>query len=156
MLLEASRLVNRQAVIVQTKTGREVARGIVRAATIGHAVIECSDGKRVFTDRLYDFVNDESYREPELGDESGLNEAPNDASSKQAADGVDVNSLPDGVRERVAGIQKLSDDQVEQVLQGMGDAIVAGLRKIGFSETRIYRTAHDMQLAAKKVLEGVG
>lgn len=137
-------------VIVTTKMGSEVCRGAVKSSMFDTVVLNVGESMRAFSDRLYDFVVYETKQTPKKEDDldEGAATSPMNNLEKQ----VDVETLPEDIKKKVTGISNLNDDQIDQILQAIGDAAVSTLRRIGLKETQLYSTADRIQQVVDKVL----
>jgi hypothetical protein len=70
--------------------------------------------------------------------------------------GVDIDSLPASVRERVSNFGELEDAKSDQVLSSISDSAVRALREAGIKDSEVYRYVVKIQDAVSRVLKAGG
>ena len=80
-------------------------------------------------------------------------EKPKDDESNEDGKEVDVEKLPDDVKDAVTKDERMSGDKVDNVVGETGDAILKALRRADFDEEQVYDIVSGLQKKIRKELE---
>lgn len=128
-----------KTVHVLTKTGALVCEGVASRDVFDRRGVIVDGIHRFFGSDLYDVVEAQT---------TGV-------TTDATPDVVSPDELPDDIRDRVKSVETLGRESIDQVVQSVSEAAVAGLRRVEFDESRLYAVVQQIQDASRKVLESL-
>lgn len=171
--LEATEISFGEPIVVLTKMGNEVSRGIVtaiypngsvqiREVPKGHNEARGALGDRIYNTDLYMFISspdgvdnedvdsDSSVHEAEdRSNEIGKRNGPSDG---DPASSVDVDALPTQLKKKIIGIGSLDEEQINRIMSEVGEAALRSMKSVGVKETEVFHKVAEIQDSIRSVL----
>lgn len=133
----------------------------------GLHVVDESGDHHIYSDDKHYFYRSEEDTYPvddgyvgtaELSEEGDDDEGSDDSDdpSKGLKKKPDVESLPDDIKDKVLGVEELSDEQIDDVMGSVSEAALEALRRVRVRETDIYSLVDRIQQKVKAELDKEG